>query len=165
MTQPDFQTAFQDVMPRNHCWGCGPDVPGGLRLKTRWDPASPDKAVCIWTPRPEFAAGPRTIVYGGTIASVIDCHGIWTAIGDVYRREERPVGEGELVWFVTGALNVSYRKPTPIDQPMTVHAWVREAHPRKSLVSISLVSAGVECATGDMVAVRVPPSWYDEQGS
>jgi hypothetical protein len=62
-------------MPGNYCWGCGPTVETGLHLKSRW---VGDEVVCDWTPRPEFAAGPKHILYGGIISAVMDCHSIWT---------------------------------------------------------------------------------------
>ena len=150
--------AFQDLLPGNHCWGCAPDAKDGLRIRSFWD--GPE-AVCTWTPRPEFAAGPRHILYGGMISSVIDCHCIWTAIAETYRTEGREIGEGPVIWFATASLGVAYKKPTPIDQPLTMRARVDSMSARKALVSCSLVSGGVETATGEMVAVKVPPEWFE----
>ena len=151
-------TPFQDLLPGNHCWGCGPETEDGLRLKSFWNGG---ETVCTWTPRPQFAAGPRHILFGGTISSVIDCHSIWTAIAETYRIEDRAIGEGGVIWYATASLHVTYRKPTPIDQPLTMRARVTELARRKALVHCSLVSGGVERATGEMVAVRVPPEWFD----
>ena len=150
--------AFQDLLPGNHCWGCGPDAKDGLRIRSFWD--GPE-AVCTWTPRLEFAAGPKHILYGGMISCVIDCHCIWTAIAEAYRTGGRQIGEGPVVWFATASLNVTYKKPTPIDQPLTMRARVNSMSERKALVSCSLVSDGVETATGEMVAVKVPPEWFE----
>ena len=61
-------------------------VETGLRLKSRW---VGDEVVCDWTPRPEFAAGPKHILYGGIISAVMDCHSIWTAIATAYRDSSR----------------------------------------------------------------------------
>lgn len=151
--------AFQDMLAGNHCWGCGPDAKDGLKLRSYWDG---DETVCTWMPRPEFAAGPRHILYGGMIGSVIDCHSIWTAIAEAYRVEEREIGSGPVIWYATASLHVTYRKPTPIDQPLTMRARVTEMVRRKALVSCSLESGGVETATGEMVAVRVPPEWFED---
>ncbi len=153
-------TAFQDLLPVNHCWGCAPDAKDGLRIRSVWDG---DETVCEWTPRPEFAAGPRHILYGGMIGCVIDCHSIWTAIATAYRAEGREIGDGQVIWFATAALSLSYRKPTPVDQPLTLRARVTEMQGRKALVSCSLTSGGAETATGEMVAVRVPPEWFEEE--
>lgn len=152
--------AFQEMLVGNHCWGCGPDAKDGLKLRSYWDG---DETVCTWTPRPEFAAGPRHTLYGGMIGCVIDCHSIWTAIAEAYRVEKREIGSGPVIWYATASLHVTYRKPTPIDRPLTMRARVTEMVRRKALVSCSLTSGGVETATGEMVAVRVPPEWFDDQ--
>jgi len=149
--------AFQDLLPGNHCWGCGPEVEDGLKIRSFWDG---DKATCTWTPRLEFAAGPKHIVYGGTIASVIDCHSIFTAIAETYKKEGREVGDGDIIWYVTASLKITYKKPTPIDQPLTMTANVTELGERKALIHCSLFSGGIETATGEMVAVRVSNDWY-----
>jgi acyl-coenzyme A thioesterase PaaI-like protein len=149
--------AFQDLMPGNYCWGCGPTVETGLKLKSRWEG---DLVVCHWTPRPEFAAGPKHILYGGMISAIMDCHSIWTAIATAYREESRHVGSDPLVWFVTGSLKVTYRKPTLIDQPLTLTSQVEKVDGRKSSVTCSLTSGGEETAVGEMLAVRVPLDWF-----
>jgi hypothetical protein len=38
-----------------------------------------DEFVCVWQPNPEHIGFPG-YVYGGTIASVVDCHAIWAAL-------------------------------------------------------------------------------------
>jgi acyl-coenzyme A thioesterase PaaI-like protein len=145
-------------MPGNYCWGCGPTVKTGLRLKSRW---VGDEVVCDWTPRPEFAAGPKHILYGGIISAVMDCHSIWAAIATTYHEDAREVGSEPLVWYVTGSLKVSYRKPTPIDLPLTLTSRVERVDGRKSTVTCSLVSDGEERAIGEMLAVRVPLKWFE----
>jgi acyl-coenzyme A thioesterase PaaI-like protein len=154
---PNTPPPFQDQQPGNHCWGCGPNVPQGLKIKSYW---SGDLTVCTWEPRPEFAAGPRHILYGGTIGILFDCHGIWTAIATAYRNEDRAIGAGELIWYVTGTLKVSYRRPTPIDRPLTLTARVTDATDRKTVVTASLESDGEERATAELVAIRVTPDWF-----
>ena len=149
---------FQKLIPGNHCWGCGPDVETGLKLESYW---AGDDTVCTWTPRPEFAAGPRHILYGGIISAVMDCHCIWTAIAGAYRQEERQVGEGPVIWYVTGSLHLSYRKPTPIDLPLTLTGRVREMGPTKATITCSLVSGDEERATGEMIAIRAPAEWFE----
>ena len=69
--------AIQDRMPRNHCYGCGADNPDGLQIKSYWQD---DECVCTYSPRPEQCAGPLQDLYGGTIASLIDCHSVGTAV-------------------------------------------------------------------------------------
>ena len=105
-------TAIQDKLVGNHCYGCGADNPKGMQIKSHWDGK---ESVCVYEPRPEQCAGPEQYLYGGTIASLIDCHSIGTALANYYRLEGREVGEGEEIWCVTGRLSVDYLAPTPID--------------------------------------------------
>ena len=149
--------AFQDGMPHNHCWGCGPDNEKGLRIKSYWTEAG--HSACDWHPSPEHMAGPTHVVNGGIISTLIDCHGICTAIADAYEREGRAIGEGETIWYVTGNLNVRFLKPTPIAAPVHLEATVERREGRKSWVTVTLSSEGEPRALGEVLAIRVPSEW------
>ena len=150
-------------MPGNHCFGCGPGNREGLRIKSYW--AGEQESVCRFQPRPHQAAGPRGYLNGGIIATVIDCHGVCTAIADAYRREGREVGEGELIWYVTGSLTVDYRRPTPIDREATIRASIAEIAGRKTWVDCELTAGGEVGARGRLLAVRVDPSALQIDGA
>ena len=152
-------TAIQDRLTNNHCYGCGADNPDGMQIKSHWDG---DESVCEYQPRPEQCAGPKQFLYGGTIASLIDCHSIGTALANYYRREGREVGEGDEIWCVTGRLSVDYLAPTPIDRPVTLRATIEEVGDRKTVVKCRVFSGDTQTATGEVVAVRVPDSWRDD---
>ena len=85
-------TAIQDLIADNHCYGCGPENPHGMQIKSYW---KGEECVCVYTPRPEQCAGPTQYLYGGTIASLIDCHSVNTSMSNYYRREGREIGDGE----------------------------------------------------------------------
>ncbi len=150
--------AIQDRIPHNHCYGCGADNPRGMQIKSYWDG---DETVCTYTPRPEQSAGPLQYLYGGTIASLIDCHSVGTAIANYYRREGRGIGEGEAIWCVTGRLTVNYLAPTPIDRDVTLRASIDECHAKKTIVKCRFFSGDTQTAEGEVIAVRVPPAWRD----
>ena len=152
--------ALQDLIPRNHCWGCGPDNPGGLQIKSYWDG---DETVCIWQPRPPFFAGPEHVLNGGIIGTLIDCHSVITAIANAYRAEGREVGSPPDVWCATASMEVKYLRPTPIDAPVTLRARVIERSGKRTTVSCTLSANGQECARGEVVAVRVPESWREPE--
>jgi acyl-coenzyme A thioesterase PaaI-like protein len=154
MTEP----AFQDLMPYNHCWGCGPGNRRGLRLKSFWEG---ERSVSDWQPSPEHAAGPKHVLNGGIIATLIDCHAICTAVADAYRREGRRIGEGEVIWCVTANLAVRYLEPTPIVSPVHLEAEIARREGRKSWVAVTLSSQGKPRATAEVLAVRVAPAWLD----
>jgi acyl-coenzyme A thioesterase PaaI-like protein len=149
-------TAIQDQMPHNHCYGCGPDNPQGMRIKSHWQG---DESVCTYMPRPEQCAGPKQYLYGGTIASLVDCHSVCTAVSNYYRLEGREVGEGEEIWCVTARLTVDYLAPTPIDREVTLRATITETTEKKTILSCQVFSGDVQTARGEVVAVRVPPDW------
>lgn len=148
--------SLQELIPRNHCWGCGADNDQGLQLKSYRDG---DGAVSIWQPRPPFFAGPTHILNGGIVASLIDCHSVCTAIAEAYRAEGRDIGSPPDIWCATASLSVTFLHPTPLDAPVTLRAKVIDRTGRRATVSCSLESHGRECARGEVVAVRVPESW------
>ena len=121
-------SAIQDQMPDNNCYGCGPDNASGMRIKSHW---VGNESVCRYTPRPDQCAGPPQYVYGGTIASLIDCHSVCTATANYYRDAEREVGEDPEIWCVTGRLTVNYLAPTPIDQDIELRAIIRRTQGKK----------------------------------
>lgn len=155
------EPAFQDLIPGNHCWGCGPLNEHGLHIKSRW---AGDEAVCIWRPSPEHAAGPKHILNGGIIATIIDCHCVCLAIAAHYRGEGRAIDSEPGIWCVTAALQISYLRPTPIAGSVELRARVKEAKSRKTIVTCSLYADQEERATAELVAVRVPPEWRDAEG-
>ncbi|MBL0715026.1 MAG: PaaI family thioesterase [Desulfosarcina sp.] len=147
-------SAFQDFYPDDlsHCYGCGRLNENGLQIKSRWDG---DESVCNYTPRPYHTAIPG-YVYGGLIASLIDCHSTGTASAAAYRQEGREMGTDPALRFLTAALHVNYLKPTPLGVPLEVRAVVKEVKGRKVVVASRLLAEGEVCATGEVVAVQVP---------
>ena len=152
-------TAIQDQIPHNHCYGCGTENPLGMQIKSHWDGKV---SRCTYTPRPEQCAGPTQYVYGGTIASLIDCHSVGTSMAAFYEREGREIGSEPLIWCVTGRLTVNYLKPTPIDRPVDLEATIEEMTDRKARLKCTLYSDGEAKAEGEVIAVRVQPGWRDD---
>ena len=149
-------SAIQDRIRNNHCYGCGTENPLGMQIKSHWDG---EVSTCTYTPRPEQCAGPTQFVYGGTIASLIDCHCVGTAMAHHYEREGREIGDGEPIWCVTGRLTVNYLAPTPIDRPVELRATIREVTDKKTILDCTLSSDGTPTARGEVIAIRVPPEW------
>ena len=152
--------AFQDLIPDNLCYGCGPHNHGGLRIKSYWEG---DESVCVYRPERHHSAGPPQFLNGGIIATLIDCHSVCTAIANAYRMEDRPIGSMPHIWCVTANLNVTYLRPTPLEMPVTLRARVIEAGSKKTLLQCGLYSNLDECARGEVLAVRVPDSWRNTQ--
>ena len=146
--------AFQDHYPEelSHCYGCGRLNEVGLQLKSRWEG---EETVAVLTPRPYHIAIPG-YVYGGLIASIIDCHGTGTAAAAAYRDAGRDMGTEPPFRFVTASLKVDYLKPTPLGVPLEVRGTVREIKGRKVVVDATVSAGGEVCARGEVVAVQMP---------
>lgn len=154
--QPDLHRgALQDVWLHATCYGCGPGNPNGLQIKSYWN-ADGTAVECTFTPQPKFNAGFPNVMYGGLVASLIDCHSIWTAIAWAYRAEGRPHGSDPAISYVTGKLEVHYRQPTPLDQPIKLQAVVEKMEGRKTLVHCTLGTADEVTAEAEVLAVRIP---------
>jgi acyl-coenzyme A thioesterase PaaI-like protein len=154
------EKAIQDYYPDNvsHCYGCGRLNERGLQIKSYW---LGDEAVCTFLPRPEHTAIPG-FVYGGLIASLIDCHCTGTAAAASYQAAGRPMDSLPAFRFVTASLKVDYLKPTPLGVPLEVRARVVELKGRKVVMQASLSAEGELCARGEVVAVQVPPGMFGE---
>jgi len=146
--------AFQDYYPEetSYCYGCGRKNEHGLQLKSFWDG---DESVAHYLPRPEHIAIPG-YVYGGLIASIIDCHGTGTAAAAAYKAEGREMGTLPALRFVTGMLSVKYLKPTPMGVTLELRAKVKELKKRKITITEALYADGELCATGEVVAILMP---------
>lgn len=145
--------ALQDAWPYATCYGCGPANTHGLRIKSYWSDDG-SEVICRFQPEPQYNAGFPNVMYGGLVASLIDCHSIWTAIATTYRKEGREHGSLPAISYVTGSLTVRYLKPTALDRPVLLRARVTELQERKAFVTCALYSGEVKSAEGDVVAVR-----------
>jgi acyl-coenzyme A thioesterase PaaI-like protein len=146
--------SFQDYYPDelSYCYGCGRLNEHGLQLKSYWDG---EETVAIFHPRPDHISIPG-YVYGGLIASIIDCHGTGTAAAASYREEGRQMGTDPPLRFVTASLRVDYLRPTPLGVPLEVRGRVLEVKGRKVVVSATVSAEGEVCARGQVVAVQMP---------
>jgi len=145
--------AFQDTYPENvaHCYGCGRLNEHGHQIKTYWDG---DETVTRFQPQPEHTAIPG-FVYGGLIASLIDCHSTGTAAAAAYRAEQREMDSEPPLRFVTGSLHVDFLKPTPLGPVLELRGRVKELKGRKVVVESEVWVDGVMTARGEVVAVQM----------
>lgn len=148
------ELAFQDYYPDDvsHCYGCGRLNEKGHQIKSHWDG---DETVTFYTPRPYHTAIPG-FVYGGLIASLIDCHSTGTAAAAAYRAEGRGMDTDPPLRFVTASLHVNYLRPTPIDGPLEIRGRIKEIKGKKVVVESTLSAGGNVCAKGEVVAVQMP---------
>jgi len=156
MTQKSFQDFYADDFAI--CYGCGRLNQHGHQLKSYWDG---DETVCSYMPEP-YHTGAQNFVYGGLVASLIDCHGTGTASAAKHREEGKTLGDEPLSRFVTASLHVDYLAPVWIDREITLRGKIDEIKGRKVVVSIDLFSKDILCAKGKVVAIQIPDDYLDK---
>lgn len=155
-TNPD--KAIQDFYPEDFAWcyGCGRLNEAGHHFRTTWHG---DKTLTRYTPAPAHVALPG-FVYGGLIASLIDCHGTGSAALALHRKHGHEPGDGaEAPRFVTASLKVDFLKPTPHGVPLEAVGTVEEIHPKKWRVLTEVFADGALCVRGEVVAVLMPSTF------
>jgi acyl-coenzyme A thioesterase PaaI-like protein len=149
--------AFQDLLAHNHCFGCGPDNPNGLHLKSYW--SGEELSVASFTPDPYHCAGPKHFVNGGILATLIDCHCVCTAAAMAYRDAGREPGSDPDLHYATARLTLEYIRPAPIGVRLELRARIVERRERIYVVSCELSARGEACVSASVDAIAVPSSW------
>lgn len=152
---PATTLAFQDFYGADfsHCYGCGRLNPNGHHLKSYWDG---DETVARFLPAPEYSGGVPDHVYGGLLASLLDCHGAASAAAYACRAAGIDMADSaEPIRFVTASLKVEFRRPTPIGTELTVTGRLRAIDGRKVWIDLILSANGDVCVTGEMLAIRL----------
>lgn len=140
----------------SYCYGCGRLNNNGLQLRTGWDGES---TVTFYKPKPEQTAVPG-FVYGGLIASLVDCHGTGSAALALHRKNGHEPGDGvEPPRFVTASLKVDYLRPTPHDIELKAIGSIEEIHPKKFRIQVEVYADEVCCVKGEVVAVVMPDTF------
>lgn len=149
--------AVQDYYPDDlaHCYGCGRLNEKGLHIRSFWDG---EETVCRLRPSSHHTAVPG-YVYGGLIASLIDCHGTGSAALAAYRDQKREPGSDPPLRFLTASLQVDYLAPTPIDGELEARGTIREVKGRKVVTDIVVLAGGRETARGRVIAVQAPEAF------
>jgi len=96
------------------CFVCGLQNPLGLRLSFYED--DDGRVICQFTPRQEYQGYPGWL-HGGITTAVLD---------EVLGRAAIARG----LWAVTAKLEIRYRKPVPLGQPITVQGWLTRTRRR-----------------------------------
>lgn len=134
--------------PENHCFGCGPANPKGLRLRSHEAEAG---LVARWHASPEHEAFDG-VVNGGIIGALLDCHGNWAAALHLMKASGRDTPP----CTVTSEFHVRLLRVTPSDRELHLEAHVVEAAEDRATVEASLAADGQVTARcrGVFVAVR-----------
>jgi acyl-coenzyme A thioesterase PaaI-like protein len=161
MEKEQIEHAIQDEYPDDFAWcyGCGRLNKNGHHFRTGWQG---EKTITVYHPLPEHTALPG-FVYGGLIASLIDCHGTGSASLALHRKNGHRPGEGtEPPRFVTASLQVNFLKPTPHGVPLKALGTVEEIHPKKWKVTTEVWANETLCAKGEVVAVVMPSTFLQK---
>ncbi len=147
-------TALQDLYPDDysHCHGCGRLNAHGLHVKSEWHDG---ECVARFMPAPYHLSMPG-YVYGGLIASLVDCHAMATAAAATMVAAGEVPGRDPTRRFVTASLHVDYLKPTPMGVELVLRARPEDVGERKVVVTMSVTAGEVECARGRVIAARLP---------
>ena len=159
MNQIPFQDYYPDHMA--HCYGCGRLNEHGYQIKSTWDENNLEESVAYFTPKPHHTAIPG-YVYGGLLASLIDCHGTGTAAAAAYREAGRLMDSEPALRFLTGSLHVDYLKPTPLGVTLEIRGKVKEVKGRKIVIEEWILANDVVTVRGEVVAVQVPEQLVEE---
>lgn len=139
LEHPPLEEALEDIMPGD-CFGCGVQNKDGHHIKSYWDG---EKAVCIWTPESyHYAGGPY--VWGGIVAGLLDCHMCITSRVAFYADENRVFGDqnGRNFYAVTANLNVNFRAPCPLGEPIECVATITSVDGKKAFLEGTVTTNG-----------------------
>ena len=147
--------AIHDLYPDElaHCYGCGKNNPDGYQLKTY---LIGDETIAHFTPDKRFTAIPGS-VYGGLVASLLDCHGTGSAAAFASAEENIDFNTVETipVRCVTASLKVDFKAPTPMGKELELKGKLRSIEGRKIWVDMTLSAEGITCVTGEILAIRL----------
>jgi len=146
--------AVQDFYPDDfaHCFGCGRLNPVGHHLRTV---VEGDESVSRFTPSTHDMALPG-FVYGGLLASLLDCHGMGTASAAALREAGLEVGAEPSPRYVTAMLHVDFVRPTPLGGELVIHGRVEEFTARKARIAAWVTANGETTVRASIVAVPLP---------
>jgi acyl-coenzyme A thioesterase PaaI-like protein len=149
--------AIQDLYHEDyaHCYGCGRNNPHGLQLKSYWQG---EECICRHTPKSHYSGGVPGFLYGGMVASLLDCHGAATAAAAKARQSGGAVGR-----FVTASLSVDFAKPTPLGVELELRGKVTEISGRKVYVDLEMYAGETRTATGRVLMIELVDKLKKEQ--
>jgi acyl-coenzyme A thioesterase PaaI-like protein len=145
---PSGASVQERYAPRNHCFGCGPANPKGLRVRSFGDG---EGLVADWTPEPHHEAFDGA-VGGGILGTLLDCHSNWTAAIHLMKA----AGRDTPPCTVTSEFHVKLLRVTPSNRPLRLRARVVESSADRATVEATVEAGGRTTATcrGVFVAVR-----------
>lgn len=149
LSTPAIQDLYADDL--SHCYGCGKNNSSGHQLKTYLEG---DETIAHFTPDAKYTALPGS-VYGGLIASLLDCHGTGSAAAFYCKQKNIPLENPIPVRCVTASLKVDFKSATPMGVPLELIGKLQKIEGRKIWVTMTLSANGSICATGEILAIKL----------
>jgi acyl-coenzyme A thioesterase PaaI-like protein len=142
------QSLQEKYAPRNSCFGCGPENPNGLHIRSF---TKNGEVVAEWKPEKKYEAF-NGVLNGGIIGTLLDCHCNWTAAYHLMKR----AGDDRPPCTVTAEYAIKLLRPTPTNDSVFLSAKVVEIADDRATVEGTLTAGGKLCATcrGVFVAVK-----------
>lgn len=134
------------------CYGCGRLNEEGHHLRTV---LVDNKTISKFIPK-NYHLAIEGFVYGGLLASLVDCQGTGSASIFYARENGIEIENHNAPRFVTGNLNVNYLRPTPIQKELIIQGELKEISFRKVVTKITIVAEGKVCVTGEVTAILLP---------
>jgi len=155
------QIAIQDLYADRYSWcfGCGRLHESGFHVKSYWDG---EETVCYFQPPAYYTGGWPEVMYGGVLASLVDCHSGATASA-TKAREMGLAEDAEVPRFVTASLKINLLAPTPAGAPLELRAKVRSLEGRKAWVDARVIADGQVTCTGETLMIQVRDQSSDTQ--
>ena len=123
----------------HYCFGCSKRNPIGLHLSFEIDG---DEVRAPFTPQSEHQGWPG-FMHGGLVATMLDEAMGWATMSHG-------------IWAVTGKINVRYREPVPLYQPVTLVGIIEKNRGRWILVRAEIRnSEGAVLSEADAIFMRV----------
>ena len=123
----------------HYCFGCGQRNPLGLQLSFR---VGNGEVRAEFTPKAEHQGWPG-YMHGGLVATMLDEAMGWVTLG-------------QGIWAVTGKINIRYREPVPLTEPLTVIGKIEKDRRRWVTVHAEVRSAaGSVLSEADAIFMRV----------
>jgi len=142
----------ETLYPELTCFGCGPANERGLRLRSF---ADGEQYVAAFAPWPEHDNG-IGFLNGGIIGTLLDCHSAAAVVDTAAQHGWRSLGDA-LLPYLTAGLDVRYRRPAPLHEPVTLRAEVTAASEPEITVHVWLEYDGKLRAEADALWKRWRP--------
>lgn len=150
----DRSKAIQDYYPENatKCFGCGRTNAEGMHIKTFWDG---NEGTCHFIPQKQHTGYPG-ILYGGIVASLIECNSEAVSAAATYEAENLEIETlKKNIFFTIVRSNIRFHSAIPIDSTVVVKTKIETLKKKLVKLTISIYSNNKLCTTAETTTMRI----------